>query len=601
MERTLEPTSRTPAQPTAVLGAALMWAWWDLAVYTAIFRNWMSEPLGFSESLFIVTMVSASVFLFAFARRSPWAASWMYSDTPVLTCIGMASIIASVASIVGAWAHIWILECAAGIVGGAVLAVMLALWGTVAAERGSRSAIVNTSLGIVAGAVIDAIVLYALRPFYAAVAVALFPCASILVYVLVVRKRLDDGLFGRGCGACAPFKKVPGAERREAYGVSIVFLAGLGIAEIAFNYMNYQIVYAPGDPVDGVAFNYACHVARALGALACYVFVEVVGIPYRRFFWVGGLLMAFAFATMPFWGMAGIPPHVSNYINMACFAMVVVFVFGVLAEISYSRDIVAIEPMCIGAIFVTGVDVFGILLGAAVNCLAGNNPSAVATFTSALGYILILALLATLSEGQRHLEPTGAERDAVARWDDGKFAAHEEMLRRRQALVEKAGLTPRERDVLDELVGDAGLLSAAHALGVSENTLKTHVQSIYRKFGVHGRAELIALLYPAANESGGEADAQRDAAGQRKPAYMDAIDRLSAAHGLTPRETEIFALLAKGYRHGEIKQRLSVSASTVHTHVSNIYAKLGVHTQPELGRLVREARDDAERTDAQQT
>jgi DNA-binding NarL/FixJ family response regulator len=45
--------------------------------------------------------------------------------------------------------------------------------------------------------------------------------------------------------------------------------------------------------------------------------------------------------------------------------------------------------------------------------------------------------------------------------------------------------------------------------------------------------------------------------------------------GLTPRETEVLALIAEGLTNAEISERLVVSAATVKTHVNHIFAKTG--------------------------
>ena len=50
------------------------------------------------------------------------------------------------------------------------------------------------------------------------------------------------------------------------------------------------------------------------------------------------------------------------------------------------------------------------------------------------------------------------------------------------------GLTDREVDVLRELALGGSNAMIAHALFVSENTIKTHLASIYRKLEVEGRA-----------------------------------------------------------------------------------------------------------------
>lgn len=67
----------------------------------------------------------------------------------------------------------------------------------------------------------------------------------------------------------------------------------------------------------------------------------------------------------------------------------------------------------------------------------------------------------------------------------------------------------------------------------------------------------------------------REALGALPGDYVD----LSAASSVTPREQEILRLLASGLSNGEIARELSISESTVKTHLGNIYAKLDVNSR----------------------
>jgi DNA-binding NarL/FixJ family response regulator len=63
------------------------------------------------------------------------------------------------------------------------------------------------------------------------------------------------------------------------------------------------------------------------------------------------------------------------------------------------------------------------------------------------------------------------------------------------------------------------------------------------------------------------------------------LKRLRAAHdatepagGITPRETEILRLLARGYTYAETAEHLGISRHTVCSHIKNSYRKLAVRS-----------------------
>lgn len=56
----------------------------------------------------------------------------------------------------------------------------------------------------------------------------------------------------------------------------------------------------------------------------------------------------------------------------------------------------------------------------------------------------------------------------------------------------------------------------------------------------------------------------------------------SSGKELTPRESEIVRYVASGLRNIEVAERLSITESTVKTHLNNIFQKLGVRDRLEL-------------------
>ena len=57
---------------------------------------------------------------------------------------------------------------------------------------------------------------------------------------------------------------------------------------------------------------------------------------------------------------------------------------------------------------------------------------------------------------------------------------------------------------------------------------------------------------------------------------------LGQAHGLSERESEICALVARGASTTAIARRLQISPYTVQDHLKSIFAKTSVHSRREL-------------------
>ena len=60
--------------------------------------------------------------------------------------------------------------------------------------------------------------------------------------------------------------------------------------------------------------------------------------------------------------------------------------------------------------------------------------------------------------------------------------------------------------------------------------------------------------------------------------------------GLTPAERRVAALVAKGRTNAEVAASLFLAERTVASHLTRIYAKLGVRSRTELSRALRRAK-----------
>ena len=67
-------------------------------------------------------------------------------------------------------------------------------------------------------------------------------------------------------------------------------------------------------------------------------------------------------------------------------------------------------------------------------------------------------------------------------------------------LKNRFGFTPAEARLVLRLVSGDSLRSAAKALGIQYETVRTHLKSIFQKTGTRRQAELVILLIRALSE-----------------------------------------------------------------------------------------------------
>ena len=120
-----------------------------------------------------------------------------------------------------------------------------------------------------------------------------------------------------------------------------------------------------------------------------------------------------------------------------------------------------------------------------------------------------------------------------------------------------AGLSPREREVAALVAEGAVNAEIAAALFVSEHTVRMHVSRVLHAFGVSSRVGVAKALAP--------------------------IDGRGAP--LTPRQSEIVALLVEGLGNRLIADRLGIGVSTVEKHVAAVMRRWGVRSRAGIIRV----------------
>lgn len=102
--------------------------------------------------------------------------------------------------------------------------------------------------------------------------------------------------------------------------------------------------------------------------------------------------------------------------------------------------------------------------------------------------------LASRPTGSKELPANGSPLSSAVHAAQNDPSGEQALTRRCRSVAERCGLSPRESEVLPYLGRGYGSTFIAENLGISENTVRTHVRHIYEKLGVSSREELIAYV-----------------------------------------------------------------------------------------------------------
>lgn len=296
----------------------------------------------------------------------------------------------------------------------------------------------------------------------------------------------------RGLGAAAPAPggarpAEPRGARYRATPYTLAVLLGFGFAWGMSFTLSVTLGYGSGQAQAAFVM-----VAGLVASAAVIAAVTRLGAVRRMQF--GMLLRLVIAAVGTAWALMAFVAALSP--ALACFEISVVYILESTIMILFIAEICTDYHLT--ACVVTGVHfgtfVSASLAAAAVYCLAfellpEHVALALVSGLAAAAFLLMVPFLPSRGSAagafaMESLPDDGTRGDAV------EAAA--------RSLCARAGLTRRESEVLGCIVAGMSRERAAEELSVSVYTVKNHMASIYAKAGVHGRAELLALVYGAA-------------------------------------------------------------------------------------------------------
>ena len=94
--------------------------------------------------------------------------------------------------------------------------------------------------------------------------------------------------------------------------------------------------------------------------------------------------------------------------------------------------------------------------------------------------------------------------------------------------------------------------------------------------------------YPVSSEVDDSDEVVEDVNVGGRKFWEERCAAVAKRYGLSPRQTEVLQLLAKGRNTSYIQERLVISPYTAKAHIYNIYQKMGIHSRQELLTLIEQ-------------
>lgn len=387
------------------------------------------------------------------------------------------------------------LTCIAGVViTGLGSAFMLALSGMRLAYQGPRRLLVNAALALLCASVFDSLLLI-LPSTLQAMTVSLFPILHAVFFSLPTKEAfpstntsiegssVQDSAAKQGSSKENPFRLI----------LRLVFLPLL--VGVVYGLMQRLTAGAYDPQASGL--NGATIVSFALSAL----FIGIVALLFDSRKIVKGIcfgsipVISIAYVLLPLFATQ------QEAARSLCIIGFNAFYFMVWALWANGKKD-AFQPLqfVIGLTALVFSESIGSLLGVFIVKVVGESGEPVAILSLVVVYLLLMAALLTFNHsvkadddelGKPHVQ-SSVHRAESKNAESNPSNFDISLIAKRY--VSQYGLSLREEEVLVLLARGRNRLHISQALYISENTVRSHMKSIYRKLNVHSQQELIDLV-----------------------------------------------------------------------------------------------------------
>ncbi|MCR5583392.1 MAG: LuxR C-terminal-related transcriptional regulator [Eggerthellaceae bacterium] len=449
-----------PSEQPALVACSVLYWFWQLALFqtpSAFFYVEGGAPLGTTLYFMVACMVVYGI-------------GWLRSDRANIVAKTNACRIAMIACmalggvlfvLVRTWLASSPISIGIGIASELLVGVGSALFivelGRVMAQLGPLYALIAGTFGVMGGALLY-LLCFALPQVASLILLAFAGCAAAVLLEKTVSQFSRARLYSSGSS--------------ESLSAPVTFVVAAALQGVAFGVMSMVL------PQFGVTGPTLCVVAFLLGACVAGVTALLFGMDFNHLVFEVG----FGFLALGFMVLGCFAEYVwaGSLLLMMGYCFVYVVVTCVISYFSYCVGMDATRIVSLATFLL----VLGQLAGRCISAGALFAGMDVSTLASVLACVLpIIALILVCRD------PSSVDW-GIARPDMGD----DENALFYRAFSSVYRLTPREVEVLQLLARGRNKRHISKELGVSEETIKTHIGNVYRKTMVHSQQELIDLV-----------------------------------------------------------------------------------------------------------
>jgi DNA-binding CsgD family transcriptional regulator len=481
---------------SAIMTSVFFWSWFDLVPFSTLVGDVAgagSSPLGLAASMAVSVV---TLLVYASSRRllehalSPWGFA-----AACLLAGSLGTALTYAGSLTGSAPLLAVATMLVGVFEGAGIATI----GPLITCQGKTNALVHMAVCLPVNIVFVLLGLF-LQPKAGVALCILLPMLSALSFVVYLNRGRNDRTIRQALTPAGSARR-PTGRRRELARYATVLL----LVTVSFGVVNVATQFSAGDGAGWDRASFVPLVIRAAAAASVFLaYVFWSRQPYS---------ILIAALTLMVLGLLvlGIVPAASRgsapapyWVVVAGYAVFDLLIWAMIVIVHRGSGAPLARFVCLAYALDQLGNCVGTVLGIGLAVLGGD---ALALGCGALGALVALSALVTLSGPGAIMgdlrtvvvEPVAPAQGGLASSQGacaptpptgGAAAIHEDSV---SAIGSRYFLTEREREILSLLVAGRTVPFISEQLGVSQNTVKTHVRHIYAKLDIHDRQELIDL------------------------------------------------------------------------------------------------------------